>query len=236
MRQRGGEAARRAPRARRRARPRSCRCRAAAAGSRVRRPRIASRARWTAPVLSALIGTPSNTRGVGLAQADAPVAAVERRRRTRRRRATTASRPAVEQRGRDLRRVHADEERRAAGVLERGREPLGEAVAALGHDLEAVGHPVAGLAVEHEHAAAVALDGAARRRACPRARRAASAAACSGVQGGVRRVFTRPGTGSLAITRRAGAMMCMRARRASGSPQARRPCRAPRGRCRAPSR
>ena len=61
------------------------------------------------------------------------------RRRSRRRR--RASRPCVEQRGRDLRRVHPDEEGGLADVRERRGEPLGQAVAALRDDLEAVGQP-----------------------------------------------------------------------------------------------
>ena len=75
-----------------------------------------------------------------------------------------------------------------------------------GDDLEAVGHPVAGSPVEHEHAAAGARAPPSAAASVSASAAAASAAACSGVQGGVRRVFTRPGTGSLAMTSRAGAM------------------------------
>ena len=65
----------------------------------------------------------------------------------------------VEQLGRDLRRVHADQERGLADVGERRGEPLGEAVAALGDDLEALGQPRAGLAVEHDDPPPGALGG-----------------------------------------------------------------------------
>ena len=57
----------------------------------------------------------------------------------------------VEQLGRDLGRVHADQQRRAADVLECRRKPLCETAAALRDELEPVGQPAVGLAVERHH-------------------------------------------------------------------------------------
>ena len=144
------------------------------------------------------------------------------RRRTRRPRASSACEPGVEQRGRHLRRVHADQERRAAGVGERRGQPLGQAVAALRHHLEAARDPRPGLAVEHEHAppgAARPRDGA---RACRPARRPPAPPPARACTAGDSRVLTRPGTGALAITTRSAV---------TAAPP---PCRGPRAPCRAP--
>ena len=77
-------------------------------------------------------------------------------------------------------------------------EPAGEAAAALGHDVEARRQPRPGLAVEGQHPPAGA-DAATDSRVSASAA-SASAAASTGVHGGHNRVFTRPGTGDLAIT------------------------------------
>ena len=168
------------------------------------RPSASSRARWRAPVSGALIGTPANTAACGAAQADRPVAAVRRAPehrvvRPQRRQA------ALEQRGRHLRRVHADQQRGGAGVGERGGEPLGEAGAALRQDLPAARAATAPGAPSSTSTRRSAAAARSRRRACPRARRAASRAACRGEHGGHRRVLTRPGTGAFAITSSAAA-------------------------------
>jgi hypothetical protein len=97
-------------------------------------------------------------RVVGLAQPDPPVAAVERCAEARVEVLERAE-AGVEQIGRDLRRVHADQERRAAHVGEGGREALRQAVAALGDDLELRGDPRAGLAVEDDDPAPGAARG-----------------------------------------------------------------------------
>ena len=89
-------------------------------------------------------------RRIGAAQADAPVAAVERG-AEHGVGAVERAEPCVEQLRGDLRRVHPDEERRAADILERGGETRRQPVSALGHDLEAARHPCAGRSVQHEH-------------------------------------------------------------------------------------
>ena len=140
---------------------------------------------------------------VGLAQADAPVAAVERG-AERRVAARERVEPGLQQRGRDLRRVHADQE---GGPARRRRTPPR---AARRGRRRAAARP----------RSRPGSTGRARRRARATRRTSrstasaaasvssiaggASRAACSGVQGGVSRVFTRPGTGALAMTRRAG--------------------------------
>ena len=169
------------------------------------RPRVASRARWTAPVSSLAHRDAVEHRAGRPRAARSPSSRRRARRRTRRRRALSAASPASSSAGRELRRVHADQEGGLADVGERRGEPLGEAVAALRDDLEAGRQPRAGRAVEDEDAPA----GAARRRSAASsvssqrggAPAARPARAC---RAGVSRVLTRPGTGALAITRRAG--------------------------------
>ena len=58
----------------------------------------------------------------------------------------------------ELRRVHADQERRLTGCGEGAGQAIAEAAGALRVNLEAVGHPAAGLALEHEQAPALTRD------------------------------------------------------------------------------
>jgi hypothetical protein len=80
--------------------------------------------------------------GVRAAQPDRPVTAVVGRSQDR----VDAGREQrhagpLDQRRRELRRVHPDDERRSADIVEQRRQALGEPVAALRKDLEAPGQP-----------------------------------------------------------------------------------------------
>ena len=87
------------------------------------------------------------------AQADGPVAAVGRGAEHRvDPRRHEAGESAGEFGGRDLRRVHADEQGRPADVRERVRQALVEAAPALRDDLDAGRQPVADRAVQHDYA------------------------------------------------------------------------------------
>ena len=110
----------------------------------------------------------------------------------------------LQQRTGHLRRVHPDEQRRAGitdrGLLERGGQAPIEAAADLGHDGEAASarRPTPDLPPELTPEAK-----SVRRQQLPSVSAnaaPASSAPCSGVNGGVSRVFTRPGTGAFAMT------------------------------------
>ena len=160
---------------------------------RVRRPSCRSRSSWRRPGLAASSSGPRRRPGHGPVEPEAPPA------RRRPRDPSTASTPVGERcasasrevGGRELRRVHADEERGSVDRGERGREPVAETTVDLRQH------------VERRRAARARSDRRARGRAgapAPRATvssvsasaAAAIAAACSGVHGGQRRVFTRP--------------------------------------------
>ena len=111
---------------------------------------IAQRGEGLAERLAAAFEDAGEHGRVRRAQADAPVAAVERRAEGGVAELERLE-SGIEQLGRELRRVHADQERRPADVGERRREPLGQAVAALRDHLEAVRQPLAGAAVEGDH-------------------------------------------------------------------------------------
>ena len=138
----------------------------------------------------------------------------------RRRRGAGARR--VEQRGRDLRRVHPDQERRPADVVERCGEPLVEAAAALGDHLEAVRQP---RRPARRRARARGGRPASPRppRACRPARPRPGARPARACTAGTAASSTRPGTGALAIT------ISVTSSRASTAA----PCRGPRAACRA---
>ena len=163
-------------RRRRRGRRRSCRRRAARAASRRagpwrRRRRALRRA-----------GRRAAHRHAGEQRARRARAGRSPSSRRRRAGPSTASAPCAssaaagaEQRGRHLRRVHADEQRRAADVGEGVRQALVEPVAALGDAPRSrAGSHGAGLAVEHDDAARGGRRGD-RLRACPRSAASASA-------------------------------------------------------------
>ena len=138
--------------------------------------------------------------GVGSAQPDAPPSSVERRPED----GVGVAIGEHRDRGRhemcvELRRVHADEERRPAQSRERVREALAEAGADLRHDHEVRAGATARGTVERDD---VPARGHRREtcRGCRRARLRPSTAASSGVHGGHSRVLTRPGSGDLAMT------------------------------------
>ena len=92
-----------------------------------------------------------------------------------------------------------------ADVRERGGEALGEPVAALGDDLEAGAAASApGSPSSDDDAPAGAASAAAAAERVGAAPRGAARPPAPGVHGGRSRVLTRPGTGALAITIRAG--------------------------------
>src|SRR5207249_1826445 len=107
-----------------------------------------------------------------------------------------------QQRRRDLRRVHADQQRRAPHIVERSSKPRGLPPAPLRDDAEGGGHRVAGspstaspgrTAGPAETAASGSSSLAAARRAAP-----------AGVGGGERRGLGPPATGPLGKDTRAG--------------------------------
>ena len=182
-------------RARRRRRGRrSCRCRASLRPGEVR-PRACSGSPGRGGVWRRSSGCRRRRPGVGAGASRWPTS---RRRRTGRarhrarveaRRARRSSAAAVTC-GVSMPTMSAA----AAGVVEGVGEPLVEAVAALGDDARSRRQPGAGRAVEHDDLAhgAPAAARPAIAPACRRSAASASAAACSGVHGGQRRVLTRP--------------------------------------------
>ncbi len=169
------------------ARPRGrpgCRCRAAPAAGVVRRPRSASRCACAAPVPSVDMGTPEKASGWApcMPRAHQPPSAARPRTASAASSARTAS---LEQGGRHLRGVHADEQQRqgaaGGGVGEGARQPVGETAGALGQHLEGGGDGEGGGAVEHEDPAGDRGGGdggrACRRALLPRRRPPARATA-----------------------------------------------------------
>ena len=143
--------------------------------------------------------------------------------------------PGLQQRRRDLRRVHADQEGGAAHVGERGREPGGEAVAALRDDLEGVGDPRPRLAVEDDHAPDVAIDGQrGRERVLDRGGR--QPRRLGGRAGWGESRLHAPGDGRLGDDHEGGGHDVYARQARNRFTAGRRPCRAPRGRCRAACR
>ena len=88
--------------------------------------------------------------GIGAAEADPPVAAVERG-AEHSVRVLERAKAGVEQLRRHLRRVHPDQEGGPPGGLERGGQARRQPVSALRHDVDVARQPRPGSAFEHEH-------------------------------------------------------------------------------------
>ena len=118
--------------------------------SRTRSPAATSRSRCTAPVAGVDIGTPRSSAGSGSARPSAqkPPSSAGPNQASQLGEVHRCSRS-----GRELRGVHADEQRRAVAAGEGGGEPLVQAARALRYDVEAGRQPGAGRPVEHEDAA-----------------------------------------------------------------------------------
>ena len=190
-------------------------------------PSAASRARCTAPVCSSLIGTPSNTAAVGRGAGRSPSSRRRWPGRRPRRGPPARARPASSSAGVTCGVSMPTSSAGPSASSKAAASRSVEAVAALGDDLEPAGGPRRpGSPSKTRMRRPACRRGERGGRACRRAPRRPARPPARACRAGSAASWRGPGTGSLAMTRREGAMWRMRARRALRFTAARRTCRA----------